>query len=205
MWRRDTKWADATGRMVPTDFLNRVATDLQLTETTICLCSKKWNDRNSKGIWYWEHSPLSDTRSAITVRYLSLQWVMFTISQLCKILRNGFSYFKHFIYFQMVFQFLKSTNCGRLWQVVHQNMLSPFLVIEKAGTYLPRNTALSSPPSSAMARLLISSQRNIIEVMCVPRSSCSLFPSTELEYQFACSSAATMQAKTIAGMMFVES
>lgn len=98
----------------------------------------------------------------------------------------------------MVFQFLKSTNCGRLWQVVHQNMLSPFLVIEKAGTHLPSNTALPSPPSSAMVRLLISSQRDITEVRCVPRSSCSLFPPTELEHQFACSSAATMQAKTVA-------
>lgn len=65
---------------------------------------------------------------------------------------------------QMVFQFFKSTNYRRVWQVAQQQFIQV-------------------PQSSALARLLISFQRNIIEIMCVHRSSHSLFPSIELEYQ----------------------
>jgi len=64
----------------------------------------------------------------------------------------------------MVFQFLKPTNCRRLRQVAQQQFVQV-------------------PKSSALSRLLISFQRNIIEIMCVHRSSYSLFPSTEVEYQ----------------------
>lgn len=72
----------------------------------------------------------------------------------------------------MVFQFFKS--------IVEDNhklsikYVSPCLVIEKAGPYLPRNTALHSSLSSAVAQSPISSQRNVSEVTCVPGSSSSL-------------------------------
>lgn len=67
-------------------------------------------------------------------------------------------------FLQMAFQFFKSTNCRRLWQVAQQQLIQV-------------------PPKLCMARLLISFQRSIIEIMCVHRSSYSLFPSMELEYQ----------------------
>lgn len=79
------------------------------------------------------------------------------------------------------FSIFKINKCERQWHIGYQNMSFPYLVMDLySGMYLPSNTALPSPANSALARVLIYSQRNIIEVTYVHRSSYSLLPSIEL-------------------------
>ena len=68
------------------------------------------------------------------------------------------SYVRSYIFYKWFFNFL-----NQLWKMITScpsNMSSPCLVIEKAGPYLSRNTALPSALSSAVAQSPASSQRN---------------------------------------------
>lgn len=126
----------------------------------------------------------------ITVQYLSLQPVMFTRSQLCKILHHSFSYFKHLIYFTDDFSIFKINKSRKTMARCPSKYVFPFSGNRDIRHGFAQEHCTSKPSKLYSGQVTNSSQRNIIKA-CVflgalahfslPLSQNTSLPATKLQ------------------------